>query len=130
MVQNHSVKEGIGGIEVIAWLSVMGDSFDCTNCVRTGVLCAKNDHDPEQVRQRLAEAKGPKSVPVIFKAESVGVCPVTLISPFAKHVAEAYVWWEKGQLGMLNDQPSWVGPAFRVYGGALRKAMDFKRKTE
>lgn len=115
---------------MIAWLSVMGDRFRCGDCARTGVLCARDDHDPEQVRQRLAEARGPKSVPVIFKAESVGVCPMCLATPFARSVADAYAWWEKGQLGMFSEQPTWVGEAFKVYGSALGKAFEFKRKTE
>lgn len=130
MVQNNAYKEGIGGIEVAAWLSVMGERFRCEDCNRTGVLCARDGHDQEQVRQRLAEAKGPRSVPVIFKAESVGVCPLCLATPFARLVADAFAWWEKGQLGKFQDQPSWVGEAFKVYGSAISRALEFKRKTE
>ena len=115
---------------MVAWLSALGDRWDCSNCTRTGYLCSRDGHEQE-IRDRLAEAKVPPTVPLIFRADSVQVCPRALVSPLAMAVADAYGYFEKGQLGttFLNTVV-WVNDAIKLFGAELSKALRFKRKQD
>ena len=120
--------EGIGGITVAAWSSVMGSNFECGSCKRpASFLCPKRDHlEDAEIMQMIADSPLPKSVPMIFKAEAVNICPKFLLTPFAIYTAKIYSWWEKGNLGVdLLSAPSWIDDAFRILESERAKARDF-----
>ena len=114
---------------MVAWASVMGDSFNCGTCNRPpSFLCPKRDHvDNETIMQRIADSPLPKKVPMIFRAEAVNLCPRFLFTPFASFVTKVYSWWEKGALGVdLLHAPAWVDEAFRILETERAKAREFK----
>lgn len=84
-----------------------------------------------EVERRLAEAPVPASVPTVFRAEAVAVCPRVLAGPFGMAVSEAYGWRENGGLGMtFLTAPMWVGQALGQFGSELMKAVAFKAKSK
>jgi hypothetical protein len=116
---------------VSAWLSVLGDRWDCNRCSRTGFVCSRAGHmaTDSELERRLAEAPVPASVPAVFRAEAALVCPRVMVGPLAQCVADAYGWFEKGNLGVtFLEAPLWLGQALARFGSELMKAITFKAK--
>jgi hypothetical protein len=115
---------------VTAWLSALGDRWNCDTCRRVGFLCSRDGHiDRAEVDRRLAEAPVPMTVPLVFRADAASVCPRVLAGPFGMAVSEAYGWRENGGLGLtFLTAPMWVGQALGQFGSELMKALQFNRK--
>lgn len=115
---------------LLAWLSATSDSFNCKNCKRKNFVCPMLDHKkPIDLEERIKKANLPSAMPLIFKYESIGVCPRIAITPFSQLVAKAYQWWEKGQLGInYTEAPIWVDQAFTIYANNLGRARQFVSK--
>lgn len=115
-----------------AWLSAVGENFDCSACKRPlSFLCPKRDHiENSEILQRIADSPMPGKVPDIFKMENEGICPRFLLTPFSAMVAKAHSWWESGQLGLtLFTAPLWLDDAFRVLVSERSKAQMFRMKN-
>jgi len=130
MGQNEPDQRGIGGIAVTAWLSALGDRWNCDTCRRVGFLCSRDGHiDRAEVDRRLAEAPVPMTVPLVFRADAASVCPRVLVGPVGMAIGDAYGYYESGQLGLtFRDIPVWVNDALKRFGSELQKALQFKRK--
>lgn len=112
-----------------AWLSVLGDRWNCDNCHRPETICSRTGHTIDDAGPLLAEAKVPPSVPLVFRAESVGVCPRLFMTGFGRLVGDAYDWWDRGQLGLdFMTIPAWINAAFHLFAAEVSKAMEFKRQ--
>ncbi|MCK4521002.1 MAG: hypothetical protein KAU20_00380 [Nanoarchaeota archaeon] len=106
-----------------AWASVLADSFDCIGCKRSLSCPMKSHIDEEESLELIAEAELPKMMPLIFKAEAVGICPRVFMGQFSLHVMKCHSWWEKGQLGVdLLQAPAWVDSAFNILSSERMKA--------
>ena len=123
-------EKRIGGITAMAWLSCTGKEFSCEHCKRKNFACAKTHClTPDEIDEKLQQGKFPKSMPLIYRAESVGICPKLLISDFSQTVSKAHAWWEKNQLGVnFLEAPAWVDEAFTVYNNSKSEAINYMQK--
>lgn len=119
-----------------AWASVLADAFDCDTCTRHrsgSFVCSMQDGhiDRDKALEIIAGAKLAAAMPMIFRAEAVGICPRVLLTRFASLVAKAHSWWENGQLGLtLLTAPAWVDDAFGVLTAERNKAMRYQMKSK